>query len=93
MVFNKLPETIQFIESYEDSGKIESYGEPFTLPTDKAAVWRFVKHAGSATGSNGVLVYNLPDASLTIFYENPWSDWNFAGVCIKDKFSEHPTED
>ena len=82
MVLNRLDETISYAGTYQDSGKIFDFGDPYDLPTNQVAKWVFVKHAGTSTGSNGVLMYNLPDAVLTIFYENPWSGWNFAGACL-----------
>jgi hypothetical protein len=35
---------------------------------------------------------NLPDKTLTIFYENPWSKWNFAGYCLEDLRTDYPTQ-
>jgi hypothetical protein len=31
------------------------------------------------------VAYNLPRGTLIIFYENPWSNYNFAGVCVYPK--------
>lgn len=69
---------------YQDSGKIYRYGD-YELGFNETTSWYFTKHAGSATGSNGVNLWQILDGrgySLVIFYENPWSGINFAGFCI-----------
>jgi hypothetical protein len=69
-ILNALNEEIQLTGRYEDSGKIwdeEGHGEKY-LGAKKSTSWEFVKHSGSATGSNGVVIYNLPQKSLVIFY-------------------------
>ena len=53
-------------------------------------IWSFsesnfhgTKKSGGATGINGVLVYRInSNARLVIYFENPWSWWPYAGVCI-----------
>lgn len=69
---------------YQDSGKIYRHGE-YELEFNETTSWYFTKHAGSATGSNGVNLWQILDGrgyTLVIFYENPWSGSNFAGFCI-----------
>lgn len=70
---------------YQDSGKIYRHGD-YELAFNESTSWYFTKHAASATGSTGVNVWQIEDGnkySLIIFYENPWSGYNFAGVCIE----------
>jgi hypothetical protein len=91
-ILNGLNHEIRVSGTYQDSGKIFESGHGLTyIPARKSTSWEFVKHAGSATGSNGVLIIDLPQKSLVIFYENPWSKWNFAGFCIENKMNEWPT--
>ena len=89
-ILNGLNREIRVSGNYQDSGKIFKHGLAY-IPANKGTSWEFVKHSGSATGSNGVVVVDLADRTLVIFYENPWSSWNFAGVCIENKMSQHPT--
>ena len=91
-IYNNLTESINFAGTYQDSGKIYEHGA-YTLPPNQNTTWTFVKHAGSATGSNGIVVWNLPSASLVLFYENPWSNYNFAGACLYGRGPERVTPD
>lgn len=85
---------------YQDSGKIY-YGGASSGTTNAREIkpntmesYKFVKHSGSATGSNGVMVLNLQNYDkLVIFYENPWSSWNFAAVCVFKSYQNYFSED
>ena len=90
-VLNQLTDDIKYVRSYEDSGKPFQKKNLKGIAPNKNVTWNFVKHSGSATGSNGVLALNLPKSSLVIFYENPWSNYNFAGVCLYRLGAVQPT--
>lgn len=52
-----------------------------------------MKHSGSSTGSCGVLIYSLSSGSdLVVYYENPWSGWNFAGICVWPNIPKYPSD-
>ena len=43
---------------YQDSGKIYRHGE-YELNFNESTSWYFTKHAGTATGTNGVNVWRI----------------------------------
>jgi len=59
-VLNQLTDDIKYAGAYQDSGKVFGKTNVKPIAPNKNATWNFVKHSGSATGSNGVLVLNLP---------------------------------
>ena len=58
---------MKFLGTYQDSGKIYSHGN-YTINSEQNTTWNLVKTAGSATGSNGVMVWGLQNGYLVIFY-------------------------
>lgn len=93
-VQNLIPKvTLSLKGLYQDSGKVLERGA-FELATKQKTAWYFVKHSGSSTGSCGVNVWQIGNTNkgLIFFYENPWSSWNFQGVCLRDgiKFPANP---
>lgn len=60
--------------------KVATKGLVDPLP-DKGQ-YDYTKTSGSATGANGVTAFTVKNQKVVIFYENPWSGWPGAGICV-----------
>lgn len=52
-------------------------------PDPDIAQYDYMKVGGTTTGSNGVLSFKINNQKVIIFYENPWSGYPGAGICVE----------
>jgi hypothetical protein len=84
---NALPYEINLNNIYTDSGKVITAGSSFLKPSE-LTTFQMSKKSGSATGSCGTMTWNLNNSwQLVILFENPWSPYNQAAVCVFRKSS------